>query len=66
MNSQISLIQAQSHQQDLSRAAARAHLAAGLERQGVLSKGAELFHRVRWTRRSPKTAPAAQSRVTVA
>ena len=66
---QMSQIQAQSHQQDLTMAAERAHLAASVKHQGVFSKGFQRVRRARWNRApqtAPQTAPAPQPRVTVA
>jgi hypothetical protein len=66
MNSQLAFIQAQSHQQDLSLAAERAHLAADAKRERTQRKRIQFSKIIRWGRRSPRTAPATHARVNVA
>jgi hypothetical protein len=66
MNSQLAFIQAQSHQRDLSLAAERAHLAAGVKRERTERKHIQFSKIIRWGIRSPRTSPATSARVNVA
>jgi hypothetical protein len=66
MNPQLAYVHAQSHQQDLSLAAERAHRAAGVKRERKAFTHLEFSRIIRWGRRSPRTAPATHARVNVA